>query len=75
MAVNGGGANGRAAADRRGTGGWETVLEAERTLAPGTEWHSELYRVAVDQFRRAADLLGLEEEIRRACSSRGARSS
>jgi glutamate dehydrogenase (NAD(P)+) len=58
------GSNGRAATDRRGTGGWETVLEAERTLEPGTEWHSELYRVAVDQFRRAADLLGLEDEIR-----------
>src|SRR5688572_4923022 len=58
------GSNGRGAAERRGSGGWDTVLEAERTLAPGTEWHSELYRVAVDQFRRAADLLGLEEEIR-----------
>ena len=58
------GSNGRAATDRRGTGGWESVLEVERTLEPGTEWHSELYRIAVDQFRRAADLLGLEEEIR-----------
>ena len=58
------GSNGRAATDRRGTGGWESVLEAERTLSPGSEWHSELYRVAVDQFQRAADLLGLEEEIR-----------
>jgi glutamate dehydrogenase (NAD(P)+) len=58
------GSNGRAATDRRGTGGWDTVLEAERTLSPGSEWHSELYRVAVDQFRRAADLLDLEEEIR-----------
>jgi glutamate dehydrogenase (NAD(P)+) len=58
------GSNGRAATDRRGTGGWESVLEAERTLTPGAEWHSELYRVAVDQFRRAADLLELEEEIR-----------
>ena len=58
------GANGRAAADRRGTGGWDSVLEAERTLQPGSEWHSELYRVAVDQFNRAADLLGLEDEIR-----------
>ncbi|MGH2838193.1 MAG: Glu/Leu/Phe/Val family dehydrogenase [Thermoleophilaceae bacterium] len=58
------GANGRGAAERRGTGGWDSVLEAERTLEPGSEWHSELYRVAVDQFQRAADLLGLEEEIR-----------
>jgi len=50
--------------DRRGTGGWESVLEAERALSPGSEWHSELYRVAVDQFRRAADVLNLEPEIR-----------
>ena len=57
-------ANGRAAGDRRGTGGWESVLEAERTLEPGSEWHSELYRVAVEQFNRAADLLELEDEIR-----------
>ena len=33
MGANGRGANGRAAAERRGTGGWDTVLEAERTLA------------------------------------------
>lgn len=32
--------------ERRGTGGWETVLDAERALEPGSEWHSELYRVA-----------------------------
>jgi glutamate dehydrogenase (NAD(P)+) len=64
MGENGRGAGGRAAAERRGTGGWETVLEAERTLEPGSEWHSELYRVAVDQFNRAADVLELEEEIR-----------
>jgi glutamate dehydrogenase (NAD(P)+) len=64
MGTNGRGANGRSVAERRGTGGWESVLEAERTLEPGSEWHSELYRVAVDQFRRAADVLELEEEIR-----------
>ena len=64
MGANGRGANGREAAERRGTGGWETVLEAERPLSPGAEWQSELYRVAVDQFRRAADLLELEDEIR-----------
>src|SRR5688572_29772924 len=50
--------------NRRGGGGWETVLEAERALEPGAEWRSELYRAAVDQFGRAADLLGLEDEIR-----------
>ena len=64
MGANGGGANGARALDRRGTGGWESVLEAERALSPGSEWHSELYRVAVDQFRRAADVLNLEPEIR-----------
>ena len=46
--------------DRRGSGGWDTVLEAERPLEPGSEWHSELYRIAIDQFGRAAELLGLE---------------
>src|SRR5688500_17115046 len=51
-------------ANRRGDGGWDTVLEAERPLEPGAEWRSELYRVAVDQFTRAADLLELEDEIR-----------
>jgi glutamate dehydrogenase (NAD(P)+) len=50
--------------DRRGTGGWETVLEAERVVAPGEEWRSELYRSAVAQFNRAADVLGVEPEIR-----------
>jgi len=39
MGTNGRGANGngRAAAERRGAGGWDTVLEAERTLEPGSE--------------------------------------
>src|SRR5438093_705470 len=50
--------------DRRGTGGWETVLEAERVVAPGEEWRSELYRAAVAQFNRAADVLAVEPEIR-----------
>ena len=50
--------------DRRGSGGWDTILETEAPLAPGAEWRSELYRVAIDQFGRAADLLGLEPEIR-----------
>jgi glutamate dehydrogenase (NAD(P)+) len=52
------------AANRRGAGGWDTVLEAEQPLEPGAEWRSELYRAAVDQFGRAADLLSLEDEIR-----------
>ena len=58
MGSNGG------APERRGTGGWESVLEAERTVQPGSEWDSELHRVAVQQFNRAADLLALEDEIR-----------
>ena len=50
--------------ERRGTGGWESVLDTERALAPGAEWDSELHRIAVAQFARAADQLGLEPEIR-----------
>jgi glutamate dehydrogenase (NAD(P)+) len=51
--------------ERRGTGGWEDVLATEAHLvAPGGEWRSELWSVAVDQFNRAADLLSLEPEIR-----------
>jgi glutamate dehydrogenase (NAD(P)+) len=52
-------------ADRRGTGGWEEVLESEAYLvAPGAEWRSELYRIAVEQFEQAADALGLHPDIR-----------
>jgi glutamate dehydrogenase (NAD(P)+) len=41
------------------------VLAGERHLvAPGSEWRSELYAMAVAQFNGAADLLGLEPEIR-----------
>ena len=51
--------------DRRGGGGWEELAaEAPYLVAPGAEWRSELYRVAVDQFTRAADLLDVEEEVR-----------
>ena len=50
--------------ERRGTGGWESVLDTERPLASGAEWDSELHRTAISQFDRAADLLNLEEEIR-----------
>jgi glutamate dehydrogenase (NAD(P)+) len=51
--------------ERRGTGGWDEVLATEAHLvAPGAEWRSELYRVAQEQFERAADLLGLERELR-----------
>src|SRR5581483_11849396 len=52
-------------AERRGTGGWDDVLESEQYLvAPGAEWRSELYRIATEQFERAADALGLEQDIR-----------
>jgi glutamate dehydrogenase (NAD(P)+) len=52
-------------AERRSSGGWEEVLETEAYLvAPGAEWRSELYRVAVEQFERAADVLGLDPDIR-----------
>lgn len=50
--------------ERRGTGGWDTVLDAERPLTAGAEWRSELYRIAVEQFTRSADLLGIEPDIR-----------
>src|SRR3954452_17495154 len=49
---------------RQGSGGWESVLDAERLVAPGEEWRSELYRVAVAQFQRSADLLELAPEVR-----------
>ena len=51
--------------ERRGSGGWDEVLEHEAFLvAPGREWRSELYRVAMTQFTQAADLLQLEPEVR-----------
>lgn len=51
--------------ERRGTGGWDGVLEAEAyRVAPGGEWRSELWRVAVTQFNQAADLLGLDADAR-----------
>ncbi len=51
--------------ERRGTGGWDEVLETEaHNVGPGREWRSELYRVALDQFGRAADVLGLNGDVR-----------
>ena len=51
--------------ERRGTGGWEEVLATEAgVVAPGGEWRSQLWDTAEQQFNRAADLLGLEPEIR-----------
>jgi len=51
--------------ERRGTGGWDELLATELHEArPGAEWRSELWGLAVAQFERAADVLGLEDEIR-----------
>jgi glutamate dehydrogenase (NAD(P)+) len=51
--------------ERRGTGGWDEVLATEaHMVAPGAEWRSELYRVALEQFERAASLIGLDPDLR-----------
>jgi glutamate dehydrogenase (NAD(P)+) len=51
--------------ERRGKGGWDEVLATEaHDVGPGREWRSELYRVALEQFERAADLLGLDRDTR-----------
>src|SRR5918997_3264556 len=51
--------------ERRGSGGWDEVLADERHLvAPGGEWRSELFAIAVAQFEAAADLLELDRAIR-----------
>jgi glutamate dehydrogenase (NAD(P)+) len=51
--------------ERRGTGGWDEVLATEaHMVAPGAEWRSELYRVALEQFERAARLIGLDRDLR-----------
>jgi glutamate dehydrogenase (NAD(P)+) len=52
-------------AERRGSGGWDGVLATEAyRVSPGSEWRSELWRVAVTQFNQAADLLSLEADAR-----------
>jgi hypothetical protein len=51
--------------ERRSSGGWEDVLATEAHLvAPGGEWRSEPWAIAVEQFNRAADLLDLEPAVR-----------
>jgi glutamate dehydrogenase (NAD(P)+) len=53
------------ATDRRGAGGWDALLSDDsHMVAPGSEWRSELYRIAVEQFERAAQVLGLPADIR-----------
>ncbi len=54
-----------AGAERRGSGGWDSVLDSEAyEVTPGGEWRSELWRVAVTQFNQAADLLDLAHDAR-----------
>jgi glutamate dehydrogenase (NAD(P)+) len=54
--------------ERRGTGGWGELLraDAEQTdhAGPGSEWRSRLYEIAIAQFGEAADVLGLDDELR-----------
>jgi len=53
------------ATDARGAGGWDELLASDGELVgPGAEWRSELYRIAVAQFDRAADLLDLAPDLR-----------
>jgi glutamate dehydrogenase (NAD(P)+) len=51
------------ATDARGAGGGEGLL-ADDLVGPGAEWQSELHRIAVAQFNRAADLLELPDDLR-----------
>jgi glutamate dehydrogenase (NAD(P)+) len=65
MATGGGDGTSDGTLDRRGSGGWETVLAEEAyVVSPGAEWRSELYRIAVAQFWRAADVLELDDDMR-----------
>src|SRR5688500_13976129 len=51
--------------EQRPPPGWEELNAEDRHLvAPGDEWNSELHRIAVNQFDRAADLLELDPEFR-----------
>ena len=44
-------------------GGWAALAERDgRLVAPGEEWHSELYRIASAQFARCADVLELDPD-------------
>jgi glutamate dehydrogenase (NAD(P)+) len=50
--------------EKRGTGGWGDLLADDVGPTSGAEWHSTLFAVAIDQFEGAADLLGLDAELR-----------
>jgi glutamate dehydrogenase (NAD(P)+) len=44
---------------------WAELSEADAfQVAPGGEWESELWRIAVSQYERAADLLEIDAEAR-----------
>jgi glutamate dehydrogenase (NAD(P)+) len=50
--------------ERQGSG-WDEIDLADRTLVrAGEEWNSELHRIALTQFERAADRLGLDPDLR-----------
>jgi len=55
---------GRRIKNRRGSGGWDSVLAHEQTVAQGGEWRSELWMTAVEQFTRAAALVDMEPAVR-----------
>jgi glutamate dehydrogenase (NAD(P)+) len=50
--------------EKRGAGGWGDLLGSESGPTSGGEWHSTLFAVAIDQFEDAANLLGLDAELR-----------
>lgn len=50
--------------ERRGTGGWESVLDNEIEIQAGKEWHNRLWDSAVHQFNEAANTLDLGESIK-----------
>jgi glutamate dehydrogenase (NAD(P)+) len=44
---------------------WDELKAADAfQVAPGGEWESELWRIAVNQYERAADLLDIDPEFR-----------
>jgi glutamate dehydrogenase (NAD(P)+) len=44
---------------------WDELKQADAfEVAPGEEWASELWRIAVNQYERAADLLDIDPEYR-----------
>jgi len=54
-----------ATTDQEAGSGWDEIDLADRQLVhAGTEWNSELYRIATAQFDKAADILDLDPEFR-----------